>query len=68
MTAKQKNDFKAVLKVLVYSGVSNIPKTEKEEVKTIDKKNQSIVEEDGEPGILMVFLKKVGWWMAFIVI
>jgi hypothetical protein len=41
MTNKQKTDFKAVLKTLVYGGVQNIPEEEKQEVQVEDTKSEN---------------------------
>jgi len=64
MTAKQKQDFKAVMKVLVYSWVNNIPEEEVKDVKKTEVKQPNEIEESSELGS---FLKSAGWWIAWIV-
>ncbi len=64
MTNKEKQDFKAIIKVLVYSGLDNIPEAEVKEVEAWDKQNPAESVDDGEDGTLMKFLKNIGWWAA----
>ncbi|MCD5380863.1 PKD domain-containing protein, partial [Candidatus Gracilibacteria bacterium] len=63
MTNKEKIDFKAILQVLVYSGLDNIPV---EVVEEVEKENPT-ERSTGEEGALMSFLKSIGWWAAGIV-
>ena len=67
MTNKEKQDFKAIIKVLVYSGLDNIPEDEVAKIKTWDEKNPAESIDEGEDGTLMTFLKKIGWWAALAV-
>lgn len=70
MTKKQKNDFKGILRILVYSWVNNIPKNELDEQRNDDTKTPWTVwtgstnqtTDDWE--WLWSFLKNVGWWIA----
>ena len=62
MTNKEKIDFKAILQVLVYSGLENIPVEVVEEVKV-----ETPTQDSWEEGSLMTFLKGIWWWAAWIV-
>ncbi len=78
LSEKEKNDFKAILKVLVYSWVDNIPDAEVQEIVEETTKSQSESQTWSNKDInsqaigtweewdnkLMTFLKKIGWWAA----
>jgi len=59
MTNKEKTDFKAILKTLVYWGVVNIPETEKQEV---------IIEESSSKSNLLGLLMNILKWVLYIVL
>jgi hypothetical protein len=72
LTVKQKNDFKAILKILINSWLDNVPESEVEDVKKVDEYitvylKWKTYEEDEKSGKLMTFLKKAGWWVSGIV-
>ncbi|USN59309.1 MAG: hypothetical protein H6767_04515 [Candidatus Peribacteria bacterium] len=60
MTDKQKIDFKAVLKLLVYAGVDNIPDDEKEEVV---QETDTTGEESSSGGVLQT----IGFWLLVLI-
>jgi len=68
MSPKQKNNFKWILQILVYSWVNNVPQDIKNEVQKEDKIVQWDKENEAiEWTDLGGFLKSAGWWITGIV-
>ena len=66
METKDKLDFKAILQVLVYSGLGNVPEEIVKDVEKEDEENPA-VSQSPDDGSLLAFLKSIGWWAAGIV-
>ena len=63
LSDEEKLNFKAILKLLVYSWVEKIPEVEKQDVADAsDKIPVTNTWETDEDGKLMTFLKKIWWW------